>query len=61
MEKTTRDLPATDLEPTTLTDEDWEAVHRYAQAIFACGAHSIHGPSHWSRVEKNGLELAAET
>jgi uncharacterized protein len=54
--------PAADgLETPTLTDEDWDAVQRYAQAIFACGMHSIHGPSHWTRVEKAGLELARET
>ncbi len=47
--------------PGSLTDDDWEAVRRYAEAIFACGPHSIHGPSHWNRVEKNALELAAET
>ena len=57
----THDQPADVLPPTTLTDEDWEAVRRYAQAIFACGPHSVHGPPHWNRVEKNGLELAAET
>jgi uncharacterized protein len=57
----THDLPADVLPPTTLTDEDWEAVRRYAKAIFACRAHSVHGPTHWNRVEKNGLELAAET
>ena len=49
------------LEPAPLTDDDWEAVRRYAQAIFALGSHSVHGPSHWARVEKNGLELASET
>ena len=57
----THDLPAEGLEPTPLTDEDWEAVRRYAQAIFACGSHSVHGLPHWKRVEKTGLELAAET
>ncbi len=54
-------MDAPTLEPGKLTDEDWEAVRRYAEAIFACGPHSIHGPSHWNRVEKNALELAAET
>ena len=57
----THDLPADVLPPTTLTDEDWEGVRRYAKAIFACRAHPVHGPTHWNRVEKNGLELAAET
>jgi len=57
----TLDLPADVLEPTPLTDEDWETVRRYAKAVFACGSHSVHGPPHWNRVEKYGLELAAET
>lgn len=49
------------LPPASLCDEDWESVYRYAQAIFACGMYSIHGPTHWNRVEKVGLELARET
>jgi uncharacterized protein len=61
METPNHDLPAGGLAPSSLTDEDWEAVQRYAQAIFACGMHSIHGPSHWTRVEKAGLDLARET
>jgi uncharacterized protein len=56
------DDPTSDgLGPPALTDEDWESVHRYAQAIFACGMYSVHGPTHWNRVEKVGLELAQET
>ena len=31
----------------------WEIVSRQ----FQCGAHSDHGPSHWRRVERNGLLL----
>jgi len=27
-------------------------------AQFACGVHSIHGPTHWRRVERNGLYIA---
>ncbi|MCJ7754488.1 MAG: hypothetical protein MUP13_07975, partial [Thermoanaerobaculales bacterium] len=57
----THEPPAETLESPTLSDEDWEAVRRYAEAIFACGPHSVHGPPHWNRVKKNGLELAAET
>lgn len=28
---------------------------------FALGEHSLHGPDHWQRVERNALTLAAET
>lgn len=52
---------ADDLEPATLSDEDWASVRRYAHSIFACGSHSIHGPAHWNRVEEKGLELARES
>lgn len=27
-------------------------------SIFKCGAHSIHGPSHWHRVDAFGLDIA---
>ena len=27
-------------------------------SIFKCGAHSIHGPSHWQRVDAFGLDIA---
>jgi len=30
-------------------------------AQFACGVDSIHGPSHWKRVERNGLFIAERT
>jgi uncharacterized protein len=35
----------------------WEIVI----AQFPLGIHSIHGPSHWKQVEKNGLLIAKET
>ncbi len=54
-------MEAPTLESASFTDQDWDAVRRYAQAIFACGSHSIHGPQHWNWVEKNALELAADT
>lgn len=37
-------------------DRLWE----YVADQFELGQKSMHGPSHWRRVEKNGLELAAE-
>jgi uncharacterized protein len=49
------------LPPCSITDDDLEAVRRYVESIFACGSHSVHGPSHWERVEKNALEIAQET
>ncbi len=30
-------------------------------AQFRCDLDSIHGPEHWRRVEKNGIEIAAQT
>jgi uncharacterized protein len=33
-------------------------IREYVMAIFKCGAHSIHGPSHWQRVDAFGLDLA---
>jgi uncharacterized protein len=35
----------------------WEQVTRE----FQCGPRSIHGPSHWHRVERNGLLLAKQS
>jgi uncharacterized protein len=37
--------------------------HLWALAAdrFALGPHSLHGPDHWQRVERNGLQLAAES
>jgi uncharacterized protein len=43
--------------PGTMTidfDNLWERV----AAQFPCGPHSIHGPDHWRRVERNGLLIA---
>jgi uncharacterized protein len=39
--------------------EAWIAgIREYVMSIFKCGAHSIHGPSHWQRVETFGLNIA---
>jgi uncharacterized protein len=43
-----------------MTDIDWPALWKLVADSFALGAHSIHGPNHWKRVEKNALDLAAE-
>ena len=37
---------------------DWARLWEHVTREFACGLHSIHGPSHWRRVEKNGLLIA---
>ena len=39
--------------------EAWLAgVREYVMSVFKCGAHSIHGPSHWQRVDAFGLDIA---
>ena len=39
--------------------EAWLAgIREYVMSIFRCGAHSIHGPSHWQRVDALGLDIA---
>jgi uncharacterized protein len=45
--------PPSDINFTIL----WQDV----TARFKCGVESIHGPSHWKRVEQNGLLLATRT
>jgi uncharacterized protein len=42
--------------------EAWLAgIREYVLSIFKCGAHSIHGPSHWQRVDSFGLNIAANS
>ena len=39
--------------------EAWIAgIREYVMSIFKCGSQSIHGPSHWQRVETFGLNIA---
>jgi uncharacterized protein len=39
--------------------EAWIAgIREYAMSIFNCGMQSIHGPSHWQRVDAFGLNIA---
>jgi uncharacterized protein len=40
---------------------DFDALWSHLAEQFPLGQHSVHGPSHWRRVEHNGLHLAAET
>jgi len=37
---------------------DFAELARTVSGTFALGSHSIHGPAHWRRVERNGLWLA---
>jgi len=38
---------------------DWPFLWSLAADGFALGIDSIHGPSHWQRVERNALQIAA--
>lgn len=40
---------------------DFEALERAITAQFRGGKRSIHGPSHWRRVEQNGIRLCERT
>lgn len=40
---------------------DFTALARAVSATFSLDSHSIHGPAHWRRVERNGLWLAARS
>lgn len=40
---------------------DWKRLWQHVTREFRCGSDSVHGPSHWQRVERNGLLLAART
>ena len=37
---------------------DWPGLWKLIESRFACDSQSIHGPSHWRRVERNGLLIA---
>jgi len=40
---------------------DWPALGKAVSDQFSLSAHSVHGPAHWRRVERNGLLLATKT
>ena len=42
-------------------NENFEQVWRVAMSQFHGEEHSLHGPGHWRRVERNGLLLATRT
>ena len=39
----------------------WERLRTLVSEQFPLGEHSLHGPSHWRRVESNGLLIASES
>jgi len=41
-------------------DIDWDALLDHLVNHFGLGAGSIHGPEHWGRVERNGVQLAGQ-
>lgn len=40
---------------------DFDHLRKLVAAQFPCGPHSVHGPDHWRRVERNGLLLSGRT
>lgn len=40
---------------------NWSTLWRLATERFSLGPTSVHGPHHWRQVERNAIELAAET
>jgi len=37
---------------------DWQGIWEHVTRNFQCDLNSVHGPSHWRRVERNGLFIA---
>ncbi len=44
-----------------ITDRDLDRVRAYAEEVFECGQYSVHGLTHWRRVETMALDLGRET
>ena len=42
-----------------MAEIDWQTLWALAAQQFALGGHSLHGPDHWQRVERNALAIAA--
>ena len=40
---------------------NWQRIWKHVTLEFQCGGDSIHGPSHWRRVERNGLFVATRS
>ena len=44
-----------------LSEMDLKKVRDHAREVFQCGRYSLHGQTHWQRVEAIGLDLARQT
>ncbi len=44
-----------------MSEIDWPTLWKLAADGFVLGSYSIHGPDHWQRVERNGLEIAKDS
>ena len=40
---------------------NWQRIWDHVSSEFQCSHGSIHGPSHWRRVERNGLLVASQS
>jgi uncharacterized protein len=40
---------------------NWKRIWKYVTGEFYCDRDSVHGPSHWRRVERNGLLVATRS
>ena len=40
---------------------NWEDIWKHVTRTFQCDRDSVHGPSHWRRVERNGLFIATRS
>jgi len=48
-------------DPVEVSEIDWQAVWTLAANGFVLDGHSFHGPDHWQRVERNALEIVADS
>jgi uncharacterized protein len=44
-----------------IRDSQWSRIWQHVTQEFPCDRTSIHGPSHWRRVERNGLLIASRS
>ncbi len=44
-----------------MTEDLISALREYAESVFQCGEHSIHGLIHWQRVAESGDLICADT
>ncbi len=41
-----------------MNETEFDILRAYAESVFICGSHSIHGAGHWRNVENNFLLIA---